>query len=180
MKEFLHKNGKGSDDLIQIITSMKQLNFRQLTSVYSDEISAAGKEQYSDLNQNLQILEAEQDFYHYLSEFFRTPKAFYAVWVIEGCYRAALRIEPYKDGVILAGLQTAIDSRKKGYASDLMCATLKYLSENDTLKVYSHIRKDNIPSIKCHTKNGFVKALDYSHYINGDVDRCCDTYLKNL
>jgi len=166
--------------MLQIKTSFDRIDFRQLCRVYSDELLNAGKKDYPYFSENLQILEAEQDFYHFLSEFFRLDDAFYAIWIEEGRYQSALRVEPYQDGVIFTGLQTALESRNKGYASALMEETLRYLSINGVCRVYSHIRKDNRASIQCHIENGFEKILDYSVYINGDVDRHCHTYLKKL
>lgn len=166
--------------MFRIITSLKELNFRMLCCVYSDELLSAGKQEYPMLNENMQVLEAEQDFYQDTSEFFRLKGAFYAVLETEGCYYALLRAEPYQDGYLIAGLQTEALVRNQGYASELLAQTLAYLSGQEICKVYSHIRKDNQPSIRCHIKNGFSPITDYARYLDGSVDNRCSTYLKEL
>jgi L-amino acid N-acyltransferase YncA len=44
-------------------------------------------------------------------------------------------------------------------------------------KVYSHIRRDNAPSIAAHTACGFRKILDHATYLDGSVHLHSDTYL---
>ena len=166
--------------MLRIITTIKELNFRKLCRVYADELLCVGKRQYPTLNENMQILEAEQDFYQDTREFFRVKGAFYAVLEAEECYYTVLRAEPYADGFLLAGLQTEYTVRKRGYASDLIAQTLSYLFGQGICKVYSHIRKDNLPSIRCHMKNGFAPIADNARYLDGSVDNHCSTYLKEL
>ena len=64
--------------------------------VYEETNRITGQENYPKEIENLQLLFAEQDFYQYLELFFRGPDAVYAVWVVEGRYQAALRLEGYK------------------------------------------------------------------------------------
>ena len=93
--------------MLEIFTSVRRIDFQQLIQVYEESIKKDGMELYSHLDDNRQVLEAEQDFYRFLSDFLRIPGAFYALWTVDGSYRAALRIEPYKDGALLTGLETA-------------------------------------------------------------------------
>ena len=164
--------------MLQIFHSVKQLNFRDLCDVYSDELIKVGKDQYYQLSENMQLLEAEQDFYHFLTIFFKESDAFYGIWSVNGRYKAALRIEPYQDGVLLSGLQTAVDSRRKGYAARLMEETLTYLADKGVHLVYSHIHKKNIASINTHRKCGFEKVFDYATFLDGSVDHQSSTYQK--
>ena len=115
---------------------------------------------------------AEQDFRQYLDEvFFRTSGALCALWEEKGKYVSVLRLEPYKDGLLLEGLETHPDHRKKGYAAKLIAAVQRHL---DSVKVYSHVNKRNIASLKTHEKCGFRQISDHAVYINGSVDyRCC-------
>lgn len=149
--------------MLHIYTSVKELVFRQLCSVYSDDLIT---------------LQAEQDFYWFLMDFFKLPDTFYAVWVLDGQYVSALRIEPYKDGVLLSGLHTKQEFRGKGYAEALMKNTVTFLFDEGIRKIYSHIRNDNIFSIKAHLKCGFEKISDCAAYIDGSVDWRSATYLK--
>ena len=158
--------------MIKVISSVKSLDFRQLTDVYADELFGQ--------KSNQKILEAEQDFYQFLFDFFKIQNAFYALWVIDGQYLAALRMEPYQDGVLLAGLHTAPGSRRKGYAENLLQAVFVYLQQAGCKKIYSHIRNGNIPSVMLHKKCGFEKILDYAAYIDGSVDHRSATYIKNI
>lgn len=146
--------------MLFIARSMKELNFSQLMAVYAE--SNGQKEEG--------MLAAEQDFYQYLREsFFKTPGAYYAVWLSEGKYVSAFRMEPYKDGVLLEGLETVPNQRRKGFAQMLMCAVLPREK-----KVYSHVSKRNIPSLKVHEKCGFRRISEQAVYIDGSVDgKCC-------
>ncbi len=163
--------------LLQIITSSKLLDFGQIMQVYRQSIEKFGREDYPDLDENRQVLEAEQDFYLYLKTFLKDPDSYFFVWVSEGKYVSAVRVEPYRDGVLIAGMETAPESRRKGYAKQLLCGTVQYLKNNHIYKIYSHIHKDNIPSVKTHLSCGFVRSADYAAYIDGSVDRQSHTYL---
>ena len=121
------------------------------------------------------LLEAEQDFYDYLSRvFFRTPGAVYALWEGEGSYASALRLEPYKDGLILSALETAPHLRRRGYGKLLVDAVLSQFPRE---KIYSHIAKDNVASRNLHEALGFRKISDHALYLDGSSDHRCDTYL---
>lgn len=56
--------------MLKIITSMKELDFGQLASVYDESICKNGSENYSNESENIQYLQAKQDFYAYLNMFF--------------------------------------------------------------------------------------------------------------
>ena len=153
--------------MLVLIKSMKELNFGQLMSVYEEGNLENGREFYPGLSQNQQILRAEQDFYQYLREcFFKTDGALYAVWVEKGKYVSALRLEPYRDGLLLEALETAPEYRQKGYAKQLIAAVLA-LPVVD--KVYSHVHKKNTASMRTHESCGFRKVLDYAANIDGSV-----------
>lgn len=147
--------------MLIIAHALRDLQFSQLMDVYIQSNSESG---------NCNPLQAEQDFHAYLrEEFFRDPKAFYAVWEHDGCYKAALRMEPYKDGLILAGLETAPEERRKGYAAALMRAVLDWLAEQGNVTVYSHVKRSNLASLAVHKACGFEKILDHAAYIDGSV-----------
>ncbi len=157
--------------MLIIAHSLKELHFRQLMDVYAQ----------SNFEANKSLLESEQDFYTYLREyFFRDPKAFYAVWESDGAYRAALRMEPYKDGHLLEALETAPDERGKGYATMLVSGVLDWLSEQGSVSVYSHVNRSNAASLAVHKACGFKKILDYAVYIDGSVLRDSVTLSYNV
>ena len=160
--------------MLILAASLRQLRFGELMEVYagSNEETASQNHEYPS---GFALQQAEQDFRQYLSEvFFRTPGAVCAVWEEKGTYVSALRLEPYRDGLLLAGLETHPSHRKKGYAETLIRAVQQYLGQG---KIYSHVNKRNIASLKTHEKCGFIRISDQAVYINGNVDRRCCTFL---
>ena len=121
----------------------------------------------------LDSLQEGQDFYGFLSEDF-FPEGICCVWEENGRYVAALRLQKWQDGYLLEGLQTHPDHRGRGYAKKLIEESLDVLKME---KVYSHIRRDNAPSIAAHTDCGFRKILDHATYLDGSVHSHSDTYL---
>ena len=95
--------------------------------IYEESNSLNGQEKYPLESTYAQVQEAEQDFYQYLSDvFFHQENSFYAVWTNNGVYVSALRIEPYMDGVLLCALETALNSRRNGYARKLISSAGKW------------------------------------------------------
>ena len=149
--------------------------------VYLESNQKTGAELYSDNGDAYQRLRAEDAFLTYLSEdFFCQKDARYAVWVHEGVYKAALRIEPYMDGILIEALETSPHERRKGYAYRLLTSTLDYLKRTQYSVAYSHIRKTNIASLRVHRKCGFQKCLEYAKYIDGTVTYKSYTMCINL
>ena len=139
-------------------------------AVYFEGNRDNGMDRYPFLSSDEQLRNAESDFYNYLrSVFFRQPDSFYAVWEAEGRYKAALRLEPYSDGLLLCALETAPEDRNRGYATQLIRAVQRYLSELDDGKLYSHVSKRNAASLAVHNKCGFVIMKDYAVYADGSV-----------
>ena len=122
---------------------------------------------------DLFTLQEGQDFYGFLSEDF-FPDGICCVWEKKGRYVAALRLQKWKDGYLLEGLQTHRDHRRKGYAKALITAVLEELQLD---KIYVHIQRDNIPSIALHQACGFQKILDHAVYLDGSVHPNADTYV---
>lgn len=156
--------------MVQIIRSLKELNISQLMAVYTEGNRENAQEFYPELPEGQRILCAEQDFYQYLRQgFFPVKNAYYALWVEAGEYVSALRIEPYKDGVLLEALETHPEHRCRGYAEKLVKAVL--VGER---KVYSHVGKKNVPSLRVHEKCGFRRISEQAVYIDGSVNsRSC-------
>lgn len=156
--------------MLYVISSMSQLNIEQLMAVYLEGNIENGAEFFPDFNREEQIIKAESSFIDYLREdFFRHKDAAYYVWEAGGAYRSALRLEPYEDGMLLEALETAPDSRRKGYAHALILAVLAYIKEQNVSVVYSHVGKRNIASLKIHEKCGFQRIKEYATYIDGTV-----------
>lgn len=146
---------------------LRDLDFRQLMDVYEEGNLENGNDRWPEEPAGQQLLMAEQAFYQYLKEcFFPTEGAVYAVWVAEGRYVSALRLEPYQDGLLLEALETAPDQRKKGYAEALIKGVLREMGDR---KIYSHVGKRNTASLKTHEKCGFHRILEHAAYADGSV-----------
>lgn len=165
--------------MLEIINALDKLPFGELMSVYEEGNRENGAKRYPKLSANLQLLEAEQDFYAYLKCFFRQENSFYVLWRQDGAIVSALRIEPYQDGWLLAALETKPDQRNKGYAKKLILQLLAYMENTNRLPLYSHIGKHNLSSQKVHISCGFQEILPYSVYADGRVNDYCNTYCYN-
>ena len=153
--------------MLIIAKNLRELSFGQLMEIYVEGCLERGQELYPEEPEARQIAIGEQEFYNYLDQvFFRTENAIYAIWQAEGKYVSALRLEPFRDGVLLEALETRPDSRRKGYAAALIKAVQAQLGE---IKIYSHVSRRNIPSMRTHIACGFQKYLDYAVYADGSV-----------
>ena len=160
--------------MLVVMKSMRELKFSQLMGVYEESNRENGEEFYPELPEGQQLLRAEQDFHQDLREcFFRTEGAMYAVWTEQGDYVSALRLEPYQDGLLLEALETAPNHRRKGYAAALIRAVLEL---PEISKVYAHVHKKNIASLRTHESCGFRRVLEHAVYIDGSVRTNSCTY----
>ena len=153
--------------MLRIIRKMRELDFPALMEVYEEGNRENGEELWPELPEGLRMLSAEQAFRQYLQEcFFVTPEAVCCVWLENGKYVSALRLEPYQDGLLLEALETAPHSRRKGYAAALIKAVLETFGEK---KIYSHVSKRNTPSLRVHEKCGFRRIAEHAVYADGSV-----------
>lgn len=158
--------------MLKIARKMNELSFGKLMEVYLEGNLENGQDLWPDEPEGRRIALAEQEFYNYLQQiFFRTDSAQYLIWEENGRYVSALRLEPYKDGLLLEALETAPEARRKGYAARLVQAALEHVGN---VKVYSHVGKRNAASLRAHEKCGFARILDHAVYADGSVnDVCC-------
>ncbi len=163
--------------MLILARSMGSLRFGELAQVYEQSLKEAASD-YSRYPSGLAMQMAELDFRQYLQEvFFPTEGALCALWEVNGHYVSALRLEPYRDGLLLEGLETAPEQRHRGYGAALIQAVLGTLPCG---KVYSHVRKANAISRKTHEKCGFRQISDSAAYIDGSVDRRCCTLVYEI
>ena len=154
--------------MLLIVEKLKDLSFSQLMDVYEEGNRENGEEFWPDLDPAQQMLQAEQEFYQYLRQvFFPTANARYYIWEEKGQYVSALRLEPYRDGMLLEALETAPAQRKKGYAFQLIQAVQAACPEH---KIYSHVSKRNAASLGTHEKCGFRRIADHAVYADGSVN----------
>ena len=155
--------------MLHIFRTLSQMSFRKLMMVYEEGNLENASLRYSAMDKNAAILQAEQDFYAYLRDcFFRSQGAFYAVWVENGNYVSALRMEPFFDGFLMEALETEPSHRRKGYASLLIRSVLKEMDA----PVYSHVKKDNLASLRVHFSCGFDRVSDSAQLIDGTISDC--------
>lgn len=156
--------------MLKLVGKMRDLDFPALMNIYM-EGNLEKAESYGDGG----LLQAEEEFRDYLrADFFSVPGAFYALWEAEGKPVSALRMEPYQDGWLLEALETAPTHRNRGYAKMLISAVIRYLAAQGPVRVYSHVSRGNVPSLRTHYACGFEKFLDYAVYIDGSVtQRAC-------
>ncbi len=161
--------------MLCIFYRLKEMDFGKLMELYSEGNRENAEDQYTQEDLNIGILLVEQNFYQYLNEvFFPTKGAFYAVWLEDGRYISALRMEPYRDGFLLEALETHPDYRRKGYAKALITAVLRQIGRTGISSVYAHVHKGNGASLKTHLACGFSRVSEQAVYIDGSVNsRCC-------
>ena len=156
--------------MLKVFNKHYQIEMGKLLKVYSQGHCEITRDQYPQLEPGLALLNAEQDFITYLSDaFFLTPGAIYAVWEVSDMYLSALRLEPYKDGLLVEALETHPDFRNRGFGKALLRSALDYCCSQKAVPIYSHIKKNNIASLRTHVACGFTKILDYAVYIDGSV-----------
>ena len=158
--------------MLIVAKNLREISFGKLMDVYQEGNLENGQDRWPDEPEGRQLALAEEDFYHYLQQvFFKTDGAVYLIWEERGKYVSALRLEPYRDGLLLTALETHPQMRKRGFAKMLVEAALEYVGD---VTVYSHVSKKNIASLRTHEKCGFEKILDYAVYADGSVNnRSC-------
>lgn len=154
--------------MLKVFDQWKDLSFSGLMSVYEEGNRENAEEFWPDLDSTQGLIRAEQEFYQYLRQvFFPTENARYYIWEEKGHYVSALRLEPYRDGMLLEALETHPDHRKQGYAKQLIRAVQEVCPDG---KIYSHVGKRNIPSLKTHESCGFQRIADHAVYADGSVN----------
>lgn len=152
----------------KIAKKLGELSFSQLMEIYVEGNRENGEEKYPEEPEYRQLELAEEDFRQYLAEdFFCHTGAFYVVWEENGQYISALRMERYRDGLLLEALETRPDRRRQGYGEKLIRSAQ---SLPEVGKVYSHVSKRNRPSMAIHKKCGFRVIADHAVYIDGSVN----------
>lgn len=157
--------------MLKIAHTLSDLDFRQLMDIYVEGNVENAAELYPELSPAQGLARHEQGFHDYLETgFFAQEGARYCIWEAEGRYLAALRLEPYRDGLLLEALETRPDARRQGHAAALIQAVQAVTPD----KIYAHISKRNTASLRTHEKCGFRRIAEEAVYTDGTVnDRCC-------
>ena len=163
--------------MVRFAYSMNDLSFGKLMTVYEESNLNNVNMLYPHMDKNAAIHVVEQAFYAYLKDvFFKTKGACCAVLEENDQYCSIVRTEPYLDGVILTGLETAPKFRRMGYATRLYTELLKALPK----AVYVHVCKDNHASLLLHKKFGFSIVDRYALYLDGSRSEDAYTLRRNL
>lgn len=161
--------------MLLIATRLSELRFNCLMDVYAESNAENAEEFYPNEENGIALNRVESEFYQYLKEvFFTVEGACYAVWEEDGEYRSALRLEPYRDGLLIEALETHPQYRKMGYGKTLIRSVQKALAQKRSPVLYSHIGKRNTASLRTHLACGFQRISEQAVYIDGSVtDRSC-------
>ena len=158
--------------MLLIVQKLHQLSFGALMEIYRDANREHGAELAPEESPERQIALSEQEFYAYLrDDFFTRENCTYYIWQKDGRYVSALRLEPFRDGLLLEALETAPDQRSRGYATQLIGSVLQLLAQQGGVRLYSHVNKRNRASLRVHRACGFAVRLDYAAFIDGSVNR---------
>ena len=158
--------------MLTVVNRLKELNFSQLMAVYEEGNRENALEFWPKMEENQRMIRAEQEFYQYLKQvFFPVKGTCYCIWEENGSYVSALRLEPYRDGLLLEALETHPDYRKKGHATRLIYAVQQTFGSE---KFYSHVSKRNRASLRTHEICGFTRIAENAVYADGSVtNRSC-------
>lgn len=150
--------------------AFEKLNFSELMEVYVEGNVENGAYFWPEETPERQMELAVEKFRSYLQEgFYGTAHGTYWIWTEDGRYVSALRLEQHPEGLLMEALETRPDCRKKGYGKKLILAVLEQLPAGT--RVYSHVNKENAPSLATHSSCGFSKAFDYAVGSDGEI---CD------
>ena len=134
--------------MLKLITKGQDLDPARLAGVYAESIRDMG------------------EFYGEVYDFLSEADTLYAVWLMDGKYACALRLEPYQDGLLIAGLETAPDLRGRGCAKALLRAVASQFSGR---RLYSHVARKNTASLAVHADCGFTKLHDGAILLDGSA-----------
>lgn len=167
--------------MLKLFYSSSQIDLAKLAEVYKESNRICGRERYPWLSHQEQLSRAEQDFFDYWRcDFYTAPEAVCAVWEVDGNYLSALRFEPYRDGIVLAGLETAPRERNKGFGSMLLREVIRHLRHTGGIRLYSHVSKHNGASKHIHESCGFSILSEYAVFLDGSVSQNYDTYFLQM
>lgn len=138
--------------MVTVIRKMGQLPFSALMEIYAQSNAAAAREQWPELSEMEGLYRAELEFYQYLrQDFFTQGDSFYVLEWEETKPVAAARMERWRTGWLLEGLETHPDFRGRGSACRVLGAAVAQVTET----VYAHVARDNLVSLRVHEKCGF-------------------------
>lgn len=158
--------------MLSVVTRYADLDFSAIMRIYRETLQLSARQDYPDSGEATGILLAEQQLREYLRDcFFQDEYSFYALWSVGGTPVSALRMEAYRDGLLVEALETAPEARCKGYATQLLQAATAYGIERFGFPIYAHVYKSNLASLRIHRKCGFRQISDCAVFIDGSVSQ---------
>lgn len=152
--------------MLRIVKRSSDMPKSALFSICRESLLEQGRAEYPSLSEGQALEQTELDLGEYLQTDFFSHHGLYAFWENGNHLVSALRLEPYRDGLLLEALETMPEERCKGNAKALITAVQKELHP---CVLYSHVAKDNLPSLKVHRECGFAVESDQAVFIDGSV-----------
>ena len=161
--------------MLRIVNRSSDMPKSALFSICRESLLEQGRTEYPSLSEGQALEQAELDLGEYLQRDFFSHHGLYAFWENGNRLVSALRLEPYRDGLLLEALETMPEERCKGNAKALISAVQKELPAT---VLYSHVAKSNLPSLKVHKKCGFTVESHHAVFLDGSVSSryytlCC-------
>lgn len=148
--------------------SFEKLDFSALMEVYVEGNVENGAYFWPEETPERQMELAVEKFRSYLTDsFYGKAHGTYYAWTEKGHYVSALRLERHPEGLLMEALETCPACRRLGYAKKLIMAVLAQLPAGT--RIYSHVHKENVPSLTTHQSCGFSKARDYVVCCDGTI-----------
>jgi len=161
---------------MELIRKFSDLDFNCLMEVYSESNRDNTRLVYPHLAPEEALIQVHEDFYSYLrDDFFRVRGSVYCLHRANGMVVSAARMEPYRDGWLLNGLETHPHHRCRGYAEALIRAIQSQWAGKGP--IYSHVLKRNSPSRRLHLRCGFVAKSEHAIYLDGTVTTRAQTFV---
>ena len=128
---------------------------------------------YPEMDPAIALKRVEQEFLAFLrDDFLPRPENTYWLLVEDGVYKSALQLTELKGRLFyLEALETRIEDRQKGYATELLQAVCDALKDGGPFRICDCVGKSNAASIRTHLKAGFriVSEAGYD-YLQKEAD----------
>jgi len=157
--------------MLIVIKRFSDVQPAAITTIYSQTIHQNASDLYRNYSDYARRILAEEQYFDDLRDFFRIPNGKLFVWKVDGKCVSALRSEPFLNGELITHLETAPDMRGKGYAGELLMSVIRFLQKTGVREIYSHVSKQNVPSVAVHRANGFYVKTEYAKLLDGTVSR---------
>ncbi len=165
--------------MLKIIMNARELDICKLRDVYAESLGDHTSLPENKFGGDTHILWKQEQFYSDIYAFLKDSDGFYGIWMENSNYVSAVRVERFLDGFLLSGLETAPEYRGQGYAKSLVGAVAEYLGQQGITKLYSHVSKNNCPSLSVHRACGFKIVGDGAVFLDGSASSCYVTLCRD-